>query len=71
MSNTITTINPYTEKNIETFTLLTQDQAKQKVDHADEAFQKWKLTSLDERCTLANKLADIIEKNEDALSVMV
>ncbi len=71
MSNTITTVNPYTEKNIKTFTLLTQEQAKNQVDSAHKAFLKWKLTSLDERCSLANKLADTIEKNEDALITLM
>ncbi|MBT0586524.1 NAD-dependent succinate-semialdehyde dehydrogenase [Alteromonas oceanisediminis] len=64
---TVTTINPYTEQKITTYSLMTKADAEERIEQAHTCFQSWKLTSFDERATLMQALADEIEEAEDAL----
>lgn len=67
MTSTVETINPFTEKTIKTYNLISSAEAESAVDKADQCFQSWKLTSVKERSQLARKLADIIESHQDEL----
>ncbi|ARD44283.1 NAD-dependent succinate-semialdehyde dehydrogenase [Colwellia sp. PAMC 21821] len=67
MSNSIETINPFTEKKIKEYTLMTHDEAKGAVENANECFNKWKLVDVAERVKLANSLARVIKDNEKEL----
>ncbi|WJG09949.1 NAD-dependent succinate-semialdehyde dehydrogenase [Aliiglaciecola sp. LCG003] len=67
MSNTVTTVNPYTEKNLSEYKLLSKSQAEHQIKLSDDCFQTWKLTSLSERAKLMHALADEIESAEDDL----
>jgi succinate-semialdehyde dehydrogenase/glutarate-semialdehyde dehydrogenase len=71
MSNSVTTVNPFTEKNLQEYSLLTKSQAEEHIRLADECFQSWKLTSLSERSKLLNALADEIEAAEDDLVTLM
>ena len=67
MSNTVDTINPYTEKKLHTYSLLSYQEAHEAVDNADECFNQWKLVPVAQRAKLANALAKVIEDNQDDL----
>lgn len=71
MSNTVTTINPYTEKSIQEYTLMSKKAAQQAIDNADICFQTWKLTPRTKRAGLAFKLAKIIEDNQEELAQLM
>ncbi|MGB3795261.1 MAG: aldehyde dehydrogenase family protein, partial [Alteraurantiacibacter sp.] len=47
--STITTVNPATGKNLDTFDEIGKDAAYAKVDACHQAFEKWKLKSAEER----------------------
>ncbi|GGW76380.1 NAD-dependent succinate-semialdehyde dehydrogenase [Alteromonas halophila] len=65
MSDSVETINPATEKTLQTYRLLDENQAQQAVDDAHQAFTSWRKTSLKERSALLHKLADTIESRAD------
>lgn len=67
MSNSVETINPYTEEKLKKYSLLTHQEAKNAVEKANQCFQEWKLVSVAKRAKLANALATVIENNQDAL----
>lgn len=71
MTTTITTVNPFTEQPIQEYTLLSTKDAEQAIDNADTCFQTWKLTSLAERGKLANKLAKVLEDNQQQLAQLM
>ncbi|GAA0819342.1 NAD-dependent succinate-semialdehyde dehydrogenase [Colwellia asteriadis] len=67
MSNSIETINPFTEKTLKRYTLMTHQEAEVCVEKANECFEEWKLVSVAQRVKLANALAKVIEENQDEL----
>lgn len=67
MSNSIETINPFTEEKLKKYSLLTHQEAKDAVDNANQCFEEWKLVPVAQRAKLANTLAKVIEDNEDEL----
>lgn len=67
MSNTVETINPYTEQKLQEYTLMSQQEAENAIVNANECFKEWKLLSVSVRSELANNMAKVIEDNEDAL----
>lgn len=72
MSNTVDTINPATEEKLQSYTLLSDDEANKAVDNAHEAFTQWRKASLSERSKLLNALADKIdERADDIVELMV
>ncbi len=72
MSKTSETINPYTEEKLQTYQLLSLQEANNAVDNADTCFQDWKFKPIEERAKLASALADTIEKNKsDILELMI
>lgn len=62
---TITTINPATEKEIKTYNRDSKEEALYKIEKANEAYLNWKKTSYQERSKLMHKLADIFDKKKD------
>lgn len=71
MAETAHTINPATEEKITSYTLLNSDEANDAVDRAHETFLKWRKTTLDERATLFNTLADLMEARSDELAALM
>ncbi|MFT2089902.1 NAD-dependent succinate-semialdehyde dehydrogenase [Paraglaciecola sp. 2405UD69-4] len=67
MSNSIQTINPFTEAPLQNYSLLSASEAESAVNHADDTFQNWKLVPLSKRVKLANALAEQIEHNKTQL----
>ena len=62
---TIQTINPLTEKVIETYPLMTDAEAMEVVGKTHEAFLQWRLKSLDERATVISSIAAELRKSRD------
>lgn len=71
MSGTSTTINPSTGEKITEYQLLTEAEASAAVDRADEAFQSWRLEKPANRAKILNKMADLIEERQEALSKLM
>lgn len=67
MSNSIVTINPFTEKKLKEYTLMTHKEAKDAVVNSNQCFDEWKLVPVSERAKLAKALAKVIEENSDEL----
>ncbi len=65
-----TIINPATEEEIATYDRISASEASSRIDIAQQTFQNWKKTSLDERITLMRKLADIFDENKEAYAKM-
>jgi succinate-semialdehyde dehydrogenase/glutarate-semialdehyde dehydrogenase len=67
MSNIVETINPFTEKKLKEYTLMSHQEAKNAVENANVCFHTWKLVPVAERAKLANALAKVIENNQGEL----
>ena len=50
--STITTVNPATGENIESFEMISAKDAAAKVEACHEAFSEWKLKSLEDRAAV-------------------
>ncbi|WP_124980636.1 NAD-dependent succinate-semialdehyde dehydrogenase [Nonlabens xiamenensis] len=61
----ITTINPYTGKEIAQYNELTESEIQQKLDRAQQAFQDWKNTSFDHRAEKVKEVARLLKSNTD------
>ena len=62
---TIQTINPLTEKILDTYSLMTDAQAMEVVAKSHDAFLQWRLKSLDERATVISSIAAELRKSRD------
>ncbi|KPZ57249.1 NAD-dependent succinate-semialdehyde dehydrogenase [Pseudoalteromonas sp. P1-7a] len=71
MSNTVKTINPATEQTIDTYTLLSQEEAEQVVEKSHETYLKWRQTSFTERAKCLNKLASLFEEQKEAIAKLM
>lgn len=65
IDRTIQTINPVTEKVLETYPLMTDAEAMEVVAKSHEAFLKWRLRSLDERASVISSIAAELRKSRD------
>lgn len=71
MSNLIKTVNPFNNKPINEYKLHTPEQISDILNNAQEAFQKWRQTSIKERCRLLNNLAQILEDDKEDLAKLM
>jgi len=69
--STIKTINPATEEVIETYQLMTQDEAVEKLEAAHEAFLDWRTKSHKERASFLNQIAKVLRQNSDELAELM
>jgi succinate-semialdehyde dehydrogenase/glutarate-semialdehyde dehydrogenase len=67
----IQTINPTTNKVIETFTEMTEKQVHEAVEKASNAYESWKKTDYKLRSALLHKIADLLREQEDLLAKMI
>lgn len=67
----IQTINPATEKVIESYECLDESMSHERVTTGDQAFRKWKLTTFTERKKLMLKLAQILKAKKEELAVLM
>ena len=52
MSHSVTTVNPYTLKNIKTYQVQSKEDVMKALDKSDKAFQNWKLVEIEEKTEL-------------------
>lgn len=62
----VTSINPATGEELQSFTPLASGNLDAAIERADDRFQAWRLTSFTERSRLMHKAADILENRKDA-----
>ena len=72
MANTVQTINPVTEETLQTYTLLSTEEANKAIDASHDAYTQWRKTSIEERGKLLHSLADTIEaRKDDIVELMI
>jgi len=67
----ITTINPATEEEIQTYDLMSEREATQRVEACHDAFLKWREIPRQERATYLTKIAQKLRDNVDDLSALM
>jgi len=70
MSN-ITTVNPATGEQLESYTPLSKDEAFAKVDACHQAFTEWKLRSLEDRAEVIKSLGKALRDNKEELAQLM
>jgi len=61
MSNTHQTVNPATEEVLETYSLMSREEAEGIVEQAHAAFLDWRRTGFSERADILRKTAQLIQ----------
>ena len=69
--SSITTVNPATGENIETYEKLSKDKAFAKVDACHEAFTEWKLRSLEDRAEVIKGIGKALRDNKEDLAQLM
>ena len=67
----ITTVNPATGEDIETYETLSRDEAFARVDACHEAFTEWKLQSLEDRASLIKGIGKALRDNKEELAQLM
>lgn len=67
----ITTINPTTGKNLDTYEEIDRDAAYAKVDACHEAFNEWKLKSAEERAKVIKAIGQSLRDNKEELAQLM
>lgn len=65
MSDTYQTMDPSTEEPLQTYSLMSREQAEGIVDEAHQAFLKWRHVSHSERAQALKKVATLIRERKD------
>ena len=69
--NQIETINPATEKSINTYDLMTEEEAISAVKNCHEAFTSWKQESLEDRAKIIKKIGQKLNENKSVLAELM
>ncbi len=69
--STITTINPTTGKDLDTYDEIDRDAAYAKVDACHEAFSQWKLKSAEERAEVIKGIGQALRDNKEELAQLM
>ncbi|WP_405376650.1 NAD-dependent succinate-semialdehyde dehydrogenase [Nonlabens sp. Asnod3-A02] len=67
----ITTINPYTGKELKEYQELSKKEIKAKLDIAQLAFEDWKNTSFEHRAEHIRKVGELLRKNTDSYAALM
>jgi len=67
----IQTVNPTTNKVIESFTELTDEQVNEAVEKAASTYENWKKTSYKSRAAILHKVAGLLREKKDMLAKMI
>ncbi|WP_114388792.1 NAD-dependent succinate-semialdehyde dehydrogenase [Notoacmeibacter marinus] len=67
----ITTVNPATDENLETYELMGEDEAFARIEASHRAFRDWRLKSHDERAPYLHAIAKGLRDNAEALSTLM
>ncbi len=68
---TIQTINPLTEKVLETYAYMTDTEALAVVQNSHDAFLAWRLKSLDERASVISSIGAELRKSKDEFAQLM
>lgn len=71
MNNSIKTINPFNNKTIKEYEVHTFEQLSHFLENSKKTFDKWRETSIKERCRLLDSLAQILEDDKDQLAELI
>ncbi len=69
--STITTINPATEKAIQTYDIMTEKQATERLEACHTAFLEWRELSHQERAPYLKKIGQKLRDNADELAALM
>lgn len=61
----ITTVNPYTGKELKQYEELTSDQIKEKLELAQKTFDYWRTTTYEQRAEKIKRVGELLEKNKE------
>lgn len=67
----IQTINPATREPIETFDVMSKEEAFARIDAAQVAFEEWRLRTHEERGSVLRQIAVALRENSDAISKLM
>jgi len=65
----ITTINPYTQEKLETYTTDTDEDIVAKIAYANQYFKSWRRLPISERCKKFKKLAEVLDQRKEQLAL--
>ncbi len=71
MSNSNQTINPTTEEILETYTMMSREEAEQVIEQTHNAFLNWRKTSFDERADALRKVGSLIRERKDDYAALM
>lgn len=71
MSGQITTINPATEEKIATYTRMSNEEVAQAIKACHEAFETWRLVSLEERAATIKAIGKTLRDNREELAALM
>ena len=69
--STITTVNPATGENIESFEMISAKDAAAKVEACHKAFSEWKLKSLEDRAAVIGGIGKALRDNKEELAQLM
>ncbi len=67
----ITTINPYTGKELKQYEELTKEQIREKLELAQKTFDYWRTTNHDQRAEKIKKVGELLEKNKERYALQM
>ena len=70
-SKTIQTINPLTEQTLETYPVMSDDEAMATVQKSHDAYLEWRLKSLDERAEVISAIAAELRKAKEEFAQLM
>ena len=65
MSNSLKTINPLTEQDLQTYPIMSDEEAMSVVEASHNAFLDWRLKSLEERAKVISSIAEELRNSKD------
>ena len=71
MSNSLTTINPLTEEELESYPQMSDEEATSVVEASHAAFLEWRLKPLEERAKVISDIAEEMCKSKDAFAKLM
>ena len=67
----IKTVNPFTEEVVETYNLMSNEEAEQIVKKSHDAFLNWRMRSLEERAAVIKSIAEELRKSKDEFAQLM
>lgn len=71
MKKQITTINPYTNKKLDSYNYFTEDELTESIELANETFNTWKKISIKKRTCLIKKVIENLSSNKERYSKLM